>query len=190
MLSRGRACWSSVRAGWRRWLRSAGPLLTSGCPSSPCKTGLLCPPTWPPPAPALSVPAPEQSSPLRSARGSPSRRPSECACRRPERGGNSEPGPPAKKWRGTEVTSQSWGRNRLAAYQTWSPKRGISISVTAGQISSFFRATDLHKVRDAVLLQQLILCVMSDSTCLEHWRSLMAFRLPFQCSSWNTVISS
>lgn len=27
-------------------------------------------------------------------------------------------------------------------------------------------------------------------TCREHCRSLMAFRLPFQWSSWKTVISS
>ena len=33
---------------------------------------------------------------------------------------------------------------------------------------------------------QSILCY----TCLEQFRSRMAFRLPFQCSSWKTVISS
>lgn len=96
---------SSARAGWRHWLRWAGPRLTSGCLSSPCKNVLLCPPTWRPPAPALSSPAPERSSPPHSARGSPSPRPSACACHRPERGGNSEPGPPANKISGAEVTS-------------------------------------------------------------------------------------
>lgn len=38
------------------------------------------------------------------------------------------------------------------------------------------------------------LCVIDamceTGTCREHCRSLMALRLPFQCSSWNTVISS
>lgn len=34
------------------------------------------------------------------------------------------------------------------------------------------------------------ICEVNDSTCREHCRSLMALRLPFQCSSWNTVISS
>lgn len=33
-------------------------------------------------------------------------------------------------------------------------------------------------------------CNACVSTCREHCRSLMAFRLPFQWSSWKTVISS
>lgn len=87
----------SARAGWQRWLHWAGPLLTSGCLSSLCKNAVLCLPIWHLPVLALSTTTPVWWSPLRSVRGSPSRQPSECACHRPEPGGNNEPGPPTNK---------------------------------------------------------------------------------------------
>lgn len=65
-----------------------------------------------------------------------------------------------------------------AAFQTCSPKTRISISVLVEEFSSFSQVADLHKVKDATLLKQLLTNPLGDVS--QHLSGTLAFSHGFQ----------
>lgn len=81
-------------SSWRSACSPAGRPPASGCLSSPCGNAAPSQPGGLRPAPSPSKPALWKGPPGYSAPCSPSPWPSGSLCRRPARGGSSEPGPP------------------------------------------------------------------------------------------------